>query len=69
MGDYDNDGFPDLFLTRLSTYVLLHNRGGRSFEDVTPMGLAGPRDNPTSAAFADLDNDGRLDLYVCHYML
>ncbi len=69
VGDCDNDGFPDLLLTRLRSYVLLRNRGGRTFEDVTAVaGLAGLRDNPTSAAFADLDNDGRLDLYICHYM-
>ncbi|WP_165220264.1 FG-GAP-like repeat-containing protein [Aquisphaera insulae] len=70
VGDYDNDGRPDLFLTRLATYVLLRNRDGRTFEDVTEIaGLSGRRDNPTSAAFADLDNDGDLDLYVCHYMI
>jgi tetratricopeptide (TPR) repeat protein len=70
VGDYDNDGHPDLFVTRLRTYVLLRNRGDRTFEDTTERaGLAGSRDNPTSAAFADLDNDGDLDLYVCHYML
>ncbi|QEH34316.1 FG-GAP repeat protein [Aquisphaera giovannonii] len=70
IGDYDNDGRPDLFLTRLATYVLLRNRDGHAFEDVTDRaGLAGRRDNPTSAAFADLDNDGDLDLYVCHYMI
>jgi tetratricopeptide (TPR) repeat protein len=70
VADYDNDGDPDLFVTRLATYALYRNRGDGTFEDATaPAGLAGRRDNPTSAAFADLDNDGDLDLYVCHYML
>jgi enediyne biosynthesis protein E4 len=69
VGDYDNDGHPDLFVSRLTTYALYRNRGDGTFEDVTERaGLAGVRDNPTSAAFADLDNDGDLDLYVCHYM-
>ena len=49
-------------------YDLLRNRGDGTFEDATERaGLAGPRENPTSSAFADLDNDGDLDLYVCHY--
>jgi tetratricopeptide (TPR) repeat protein len=70
VGDFDEDGDPDLFVTRLQSYVLLRNRGDGTFEDVTEFaGLAGPRDNPTSAAFADLDDDGDLDLYVCHYMV
>jgi enediyne biosynthesis protein E4 len=70
VGDYDNDGHPDLFISRLSSYALYRNRGDGTFEDVTERtGLSGRRDNPTSAAFADLDNDGDLDLYVCHYML
>ncbi|MHB1557965.1 MAG: FG-GAP-like repeat-containing protein [Isosphaeraceae bacterium] len=69
VGDVDNDGHPDLFLTRWRTYVLLHNRGDGTFEDVTVQsGLAGDRDWPTSSAFADLDGDGDLDLYVCHYL-
>jgi tetratricopeptide (TPR) repeat protein len=69
VGDYDNDGHADLFVTRVATYALYRNRGDGTFEDVTGRaGLAGRRDNPTSAAFADLDNDGDLDLYVCHYM-
>lgn len=66
--DYDNDGDPDLFVTRWRSYTLYRNRGDGTFEDATESaGLIGDRDWPTSAAFADLDNDGDLDLYVCHY--
>jgi tetratricopeptide (TPR) repeat protein len=69
VGDYDNDGRADLFVTRWRSYALYRNRGDGTFEDVTAAaGLAGDRDWPTSAAFADLDNDGDLDLYVCHYL-
>ncbi len=69
VGDYDNDGRPDLFVTRWQSYSLYRNRGDGTFEDVTRQaGLDGGRDWPTSAAFADLDNDGDLDLYVCHYL-
>jgi tetratricopeptide (TPR) repeat protein len=68
VGDVDNDGHPDLFLTRWRSYALYRNRGDGTFEDVTAAwGLGGDRDWPTSSAFADLDNDGDLDLYVCHY--
>ncbi|MFO0906987.1 MAG: FG-GAP-like repeat-containing protein [Isosphaeraceae bacterium] len=69
VGDVDNDGKPDLFLTRWRSYALLRNLGGGRFEDATERwGLGGDRDWPTSAGFADLDNDGDLDLYVCHYL-
>jgi tetratricopeptide (TPR) repeat protein len=69
-GDFDNDGHVDLFLTRWRCYALFRNRGDGTFEDVTERaGLAGDRDWPTSAALADLDNDGDLDLYVCHYLV
>ena len=69
MGDYDNDGRPDLFVTRWRSYALYRNLGGGRFQDATAQaGLGGDRDWPTSAAWADFDNDGDLDLYVCHYL-
>jgi hypothetical protein len=69
VGDIDRDGRTDLFLTRWRAYQLLRNRGDSTFEDVTEAyGLGGDRDWPTSAALADLDHDGDLDLYVCHYL-
>jgi tetratricopeptide (TPR) repeat protein len=69
VGDYDNDGRPDLFVTRWRSYALYRNLGGGRFQDATAQaGLGGDRDWPTSAAWADFDNDGNLDLYVCHYL-
>ncbi|WP_081598357.1 FG-GAP-like repeat-containing protein [Singulisphaera acidiphila] len=69
VGDVDNDGFPDLFVTRWRSYALYRNRGDGTFEDATEAwGLGGERGWPTSAAFADLDGDGDLDLYVCQYL-
>jgi tetratricopeptide (TPR) repeat protein len=70
VGDIDNDGDTDVFVTRFNSYALYRNRGDGTFEDITESaGLSGDRDWPTSAAFADLDNDGDLDLYVCHYLV
>ncbi|MHB1557136.1 MAG: FG-GAP-like repeat-containing protein [Isosphaeraceae bacterium] len=69
VGDYDGDGDPDLFVTRWRGYALYRNNGDGTFRDVTgPAGLGGDRGWPTSAAMADLDGDGDLDLYVAHYV-
>ncbi|MCP3979280.1 MAG: CRTAC1 family protein [bacterium] len=69
VGDYDNDGNPDIFVTNLGRDVLYRNRGDGTFEDVTTKAGVGHHDSySTSAAFFDMDNDGDLDLYVAAYM-
>jgi hypothetical protein len=71
VGDFDNDGFEDLFVTSVGGNHLFRNdRGSGKFRDVTVrMGLDKVHSTgyATSAAFGDYDNDGRLDLYVCYY--
>ena len=70
VADVDNDGDSDLFITRYGSYSLYLNNSNGTFEDATAKWkLAGDRDWPTSSAFADFDNDGDLDLYVCHYVV
>jgi enediyne biosynthesis protein E4 len=69
-GDFDNDGFTDLFLCQAGRNALYHNNGDGTFTDVTEQaGLAAKRKSLLSvcAAWFDYDNDGRLDLVVSHY--
>jgi hypothetical protein len=69
VGDYDNDGFDDLFVTALGQSHLFHNNGNGTFTDVTQKaGLAGPKEFSTSAAWVDYDKDGKLDLVVANYV-
>ncbi|MGE0606338.1 MAG: CRTAC1 family protein [Pirellulales bacterium] len=69
VGDYDNDGWVDVFITAVGESHLFHNEEGK-FVEVTPQaGVAGnSRQWSTSAAFVDYDNDGDLDLFVCNYI-
>jgi enediyne biosynthesis protein E4 len=68
VGDYDNDGFDDLYLTAVGSSHLYHNQGNGKFVDVTAKaGVASPGFS-ASAAWVDYDNDGKLDLFVTHYI-
>lgn len=69
IGDYDNDGFDDIFITALGQSHLFHNNGHGTFSDVTKAaGLWGPNEFSTSAAWVDYDRDGKLDLVVASYV-
>lgn len=70
IGDFDNDGKPDVYITALGPNRLFRNLGNGKFEDVTKTANVAGRDDAwsTSAGFFDYDNDGRLDLFVCNYV-
>jgi len=69
VGDYDNDGHDDIFVSALGQSHLFHNSGKGTFTDVTrAAGLWGPKEFSTSAAWVDYDRDGKLDLVVANYV-
>jgi hypothetical protein len=71
VGDFDNDGFPDLFITAVGEGRLFHNEpspNGRRYRDFTAGSGIADRGWSTSATWIDFDRDGRLDLFVCHYV-
>ncbi|HMH79841.1 MAG TPA: CRTAC1 family protein [Candidatus Acidoferrum sp.] len=69
VGDYDNDGYDDLFVTAYGQSHLFHNNGNATFTDVTQKaGLGGIKEFNTSAAWVDYDRDGKLDLVVGNYV-
>ncbi len=68
VGDYDGDGFPDIYVTQYGRSILYHNNGDGTFTDVTEKaGVAAPGWS-SSAVWFDYDNDGRLDLFVCRFV-
>ena len=77
VGDYDNDGFEDIYLTAVGPNHLFHNEAGKGFHDVTKesgtVGVPLPGTKlehkwSSSSAWLDYDNDGKLDLFVCQYV-
>ena len=68
VGDYDNDGYEDLYVTAYGGNKLYHNNGNGTFTDVTDKAGVGGSGWSTSAAWVDLDNDGLLDLVVLRYL-
>ncbi|PYV39255.1 MAG: hypothetical protein DMG06_23660 [Acidobacteria bacterium] len=69
VGDFDNDGFPDLYITGYGSAILYHNDGNGTFRDVTAKAGVADKDGwSTSAGWFDYDKDGYLDLVVCNYI-
>lgn len=68
VGDYDNDGFDDIYITCVGPNHLFRNLGNGKFQDVTAKAGVGDPGFSTSAAWLDYDKDGKLDLFVCNYV-
>ena len=68
VGDYDGDGFPDLYVTQYPRSILYHNNRDGTFSDVTAKAGVEAPGWATSAVWFDYDNDGRLDLFVCRFV-
>jgi len=67
IGDYDGDGFEDIFITGFGKSILYHNNGNGTFTDVTAMSGISPTQWGTSALWFDYDNDGKLDLFIAEF--
>lgn len=67
-GDFDRDGFTDIYLTAYRGGALLHNQGGKGFADVTKTSGIALQPWGTSASFGDFDGDGNLDLFIGNYV-
>ena len=68
VGDYDNDGYADLFVTAYGRPTLYHNNGNGTFTDVTKKAGLDVPGWTTSAVWFDYDNDGKLDLFLCSFV-
>jgi hypothetical protein len=69
VGDMDNNGYPDLFISNYGPNILYHNNGDGTFTDISKKaGISGAKECSVGAAWLDYDNDGFLDLYVGNYL-
>jgi VCBS repeat protein len=69
VGDFDQDGFPDIYIGNKGPNRLYHNNGDGTFRDVTESADVAGREWTTSSVFADFSGDGLPDLYVTNYTL